>query len=204
MAELQQAPPAANWYPDPQNPLLVRWWDGQAWTANTAERPQPQAHQFQPENTYVPFQRNWAAEHATANLALQRRHTQTVSIWLLATMSLWLGGISYAVIGLLWPINPLGACVGALCVEIAILIVLANRDRTQLQISGHDKVAPLILILVCPLAFFIVRAVRVGRGGLAPLFTYVGIGVVFAAIAVLIALPYLLAAANQSGHYPVA
>lgn len=27
--------PAANWYPDPQNPAMLRWWDGQGWTSHT-------------------------------------------------------------------------------------------------------------------------------------------------------------------------
>ena len=26
----------ANWYPDPQNPTLQRYWDGSAWTEHTA------------------------------------------------------------------------------------------------------------------------------------------------------------------------
>jgi Protein of unknown function (DUF2510) len=204
VTEVQQAPPAANWYPDPQNPQLVRWWDGQAWTANTADRPRPEAPKPGPENTYVPFARNWAAEQAAVTLAIRRRHTQTVSIWLLATTPLWFGSINFLVGWLLWQLNPWGAGIGTLCIEIAILIVLVSRDRTQLQIAGHEKVAPIILILLCPLAFFIVRAVRVGRGGLAPLFTYVGIVIAITAIAVLIALPFLILAANSAGHYSVA
>jgi hypothetical protein len=34
--------PAA-WYPDPKNPALVRFWDGQRWTEHTAPGAQPQA-----------------------------------------------------------------------------------------------------------------------------------------------------------------
>lgn len=30
--------PAPNWYPDPRDPSLLRWWDGQAWTPNTQPR----------------------------------------------------------------------------------------------------------------------------------------------------------------------
>jgi hypothetical protein len=28
-------PPMPGWYADPQNPTMLRWWDGQAWTART-------------------------------------------------------------------------------------------------------------------------------------------------------------------------
>lgn len=36
----QPAPPAppAGWYPDPQQPHLVRWWDGAAWGPQTQPR----------------------------------------------------------------------------------------------------------------------------------------------------------------------
>jgi hypothetical protein len=27
--------PEPNWYPDPQNPAMLRWWDGQVWTNHT-------------------------------------------------------------------------------------------------------------------------------------------------------------------------
>jgi hypothetical protein len=27
--------PQPNWYPDPQNPAMLRWWDGQIWTNHT-------------------------------------------------------------------------------------------------------------------------------------------------------------------------
>lgn len=35
---------AAGWYPDPQQPATVRYWDGQQWTAQTA----PAAPAYQP------------------------------------------------------------------------------------------------------------------------------------------------------------
>ena len=34
--------PAANWYPDPANPALLRYWDGARWTDHTHD-PNPQA-----------------------------------------------------------------------------------------------------------------------------------------------------------------
>jgi uncharacterized protein DUF2510 len=30
--------PEPNWYPDPRDPSLLRWWDGKAWTPNTQPR----------------------------------------------------------------------------------------------------------------------------------------------------------------------
>ncbi|HEX6448523.1 MAG TPA: DUF2510 domain-containing protein [Trebonia sp.] len=30
--------PAPNWYPDPRDPSLLRWWNGQTWTADTQPR----------------------------------------------------------------------------------------------------------------------------------------------------------------------
>jgi hypothetical protein len=30
--------PAPNWYQDPQDPAMMRWWDGQAWTPHTQPR----------------------------------------------------------------------------------------------------------------------------------------------------------------------
>lgn len=32
--------PPAGWHPDPQNPNLLRYWDGQQWTGHTQPRPQ--------------------------------------------------------------------------------------------------------------------------------------------------------------------
>ena len=33
---MTDAPPPPSWYPDPQDSTLLRWWDGTAWTAQTA------------------------------------------------------------------------------------------------------------------------------------------------------------------------
>ena len=41
-AEVTPTPP--NWYPDPQNPSVVRWWDGRQWTGHVQPVPQPAAN----------------------------------------------------------------------------------------------------------------------------------------------------------------
>ena len=36
--------PAPGWYPDPQAPAQLRWWDGTQWTANVAQGTAPPDH----------------------------------------------------------------------------------------------------------------------------------------------------------------
>jgi hypothetical protein len=35
MSMAAAAPPQPDWYPDPGNPAMLRWWDGQIWTNHT-------------------------------------------------------------------------------------------------------------------------------------------------------------------------
>jgi uncharacterized protein DUF2510 len=35
MSMAAAAPPQPDWYPDPRNPAMLRWWDGQIWTNHT-------------------------------------------------------------------------------------------------------------------------------------------------------------------------
>jgi hypothetical protein len=49
--------PAAGWYPDPQLPGTLRWWDGAQWTAHTAPVPQaaPAAPPYVPQHDPGPY-----------------------------------------------------------------------------------------------------------------------------------------------------
>lgn len=43
--------PPADWYPDPQDPGQLRYWDGQQWTEHRSERQQPSVHAAVPSVT---------------------------------------------------------------------------------------------------------------------------------------------------------
>jgi hypothetical protein len=43
MTDSAPAPVPAGWYPDPDSPGIVRWWDGEAWTERRAPAAPPAA-----------------------------------------------------------------------------------------------------------------------------------------------------------------
>ena len=46
MTETPQTPSGPGWYDDPHDPLLLRYFDGVLWTANTTPRESPTAGGF--------------------------------------------------------------------------------------------------------------------------------------------------------------
>ena len=58
-------PTPPNWYPDPQNPTLVRWWDGQRWTEHV-QPIAPPAAPAAPAEPQVPVAQAGPANPATS------------------------------------------------------------------------------------------------------------------------------------------
>lgn len=58
-----------NWYPDPQNPAMVRWWDGQRWTEHAQPRTlqQPDASVAMPSPVHLPIPGNDAVTQGIGN-----------------------------------------------------------------------------------------------------------------------------------------
>jgi hypothetical protein len=46
--------PGAAWYPDPQTPGLVRWWDGTKWTEHVSVPPDPMSSEQDAPGASVP------------------------------------------------------------------------------------------------------------------------------------------------------
>ncbi|WP_164234099.1 G5 domain-containing protein [Microbacterium hydrocarbonoxydans] len=93
-------PPPAAWYPDPQNPNHLRWWDGVQWTAATA-----------------PVAASTAAAATPAVRAKTHTGWRTVAI---IVASLVIGGI-------LARLSPVAIVLAALAVIVVGLVVLIAR-----------------------------------------------------------------------------
>ena len=206
-------PPA--WYPDPQGPSLLRWWDGTVWTARTMQRPGspvevvpraevvPTAEIVPTEasappvvaptaTTYVPM-----AEFATA--PARRDHAAFAEPQSSHTTFVW-GLALYPLLQLVLAIiiTAVAASMGGTAPQLAVggssfvfSLICAYNDSKILKSRGFRP--PGWGWAVLPLVYFILRAVRVGRSSLGPLFTWAGIQTVFVAIIVLaVALPVFL------------
>ncbi|WP_183093229.1 PASTA domain-containing protein [Nocardioides stalactiti] len=81
--------PGADWYPDPRDPTLLRYWDGRQWTSHTAPRPAGWSRGSQ----------QWSSYRQPANgIVVERRPTKTrfpawAIITLVATVIVMFGGV---------------------------------------------------------------------------------------------------------------
>lgn len=57
--------PPPQWFPDPQNPAQMRYWDGAAWTAHV--QPNPQAVQQEP---FVPVSQSRSSSDTVKKVVL--------------------------------------------------------------------------------------------------------------------------------------
>jgi hypothetical protein len=91
---------APGWHPDPQNPNIERWWDGNAWTAHARQRaqyapqPQPQA-QPQPQIVVVQTAPQQPARQAAdkAQYVRQQQGHSLVLHLLIGVCCLWINVI---------------------------------------------------------------------------------------------------------------
>ena len=190
----------AGWYPDPQGPPLQRWWDGAVWTQHTND-PRPEALSAptavpaavkEPVSAYVPMQ-GFASKTTTPPVSYGspvRTSALNAWVWLLAGMPLIQGVVGLVVLLAIREI-PGGVVRYALLIgPLAAYFFLAKKDGATLRDRGYASVGWGWILL--PLVYFVLRTVRTGRGGLAPLFTWVGLQVLFLMVASAVAIPIFL------------
>lgn len=139
------------------------------------------------DSAYVPMR---PVRFPQPKLPPRRQSSSTLAVWLYAVSPLWIGFGAWAV-GKLGVFPPNGVALVGGIVGLALAFALASTDRKRLAARGFDPTASPAWVLL-PLVYFIVRTVRVGRGGLGPLILYVLLQcavIVIAVAAALAALP---------------
>jgi hypothetical protein len=201
--------PAA-WYPDPQGPPLLRWWDGSVWTpqtmdprASVVETPAVRAVEqvAAPEPpSYVPmagFPSTPGRRSSYVEVPRRVESAHTGAIWLLALYPLIVFAITL-VIGLvtesLTGTAPQLTLGGA---SLVLTLILCSNDNRILKERGYRP--PGWGWGLIPIVYFILRLVRVGRQSLWPFLVWLGVQVLLTVIVVLTVLPPLLAALNSGG-----
>ncbi|QPK81075.1 DUF2510 domain-containing protein [Schaalia sp. ZJ405] len=85
--------PERGWYPDPENPRKIRWWDGDSWTTQVADLPSS-ASATSVESSWDGDEDEAAAfltpgGHGASPVTHQRRRsTASTVIWVFAVFSL--------------------------------------------------------------------------------------------------------------------
>lgn len=162
--------------------------------------------ELRPEPTFEPVEPSWDSDQFGRSayvamapvrfpepaLAPRKQRSSTLAVWLFAVSPLWIAGGIWSVwrLGVL-PTNAVTVFIGIVGVVLAISVALASIDRKRLAARGFNPTAAPAWVLL-PLVYFIVRTVRVGRGGLGPLILYVlsqGAVLAIAIAAVIASLP---------------
>lgn len=196
--------PAA-WYPDPQGPPLLRWWNGAVWTAQTmdprvaAVAPTPAARPPVESRApgYVPMAGFSGAGATRSTFVPAPRHPggpHTAAVWFFALypvaqllVGLVVGAIVHGATGAF----PQFAVGGA---SIVFSLLLCHADNRLLKERGYRP--PGWGWALLPLVYFILRVVRVGRASLGPLFAWAGFQFLVAIVVVLAVLLPLMSAAG--------
>lgn len=199
-AEFQQSAQIiiAGWYPDPANVDSLRWWDGNAWTANVKARgpvtgpTRVVTHSsattaFPPVAIRTdaalppidPYRPKDKRDHdtyvpmasATTGLTLAPTRRYTTSVWWLATLPVWANLIGVALIVGLGDLFTSFLQLFSSVILFLISIALVVRDRKQLLADNHSRPASALWIVLSPFAYLIARSVHIHRsfrGGWAP------------------------------------
>jgi hypothetical protein len=190
---------APGWHTDPADSANVRWWDGSAWTAHVAPKPQvvpvppgpdqaavvqpapqqamnPEQAQLQREAAYVPFQGGMGGEPYTMDMQPQQRWSgsaNTVAVWLLVFSWVWVSAVSALGRLLLLAVSPQAANFAGIVLAVVVLIGLGYADRSALRKRGFTKTpTPWTMLIFGPLLYMIFRLAYVGRKSLPPFITY--------------------------------
>ena len=211
--ETRTGVPAA-WYPDPQGPPLLRWWDGAVWTPQTidpriasatesvepaVERPAARIVEPEPPG-YVPmagFPSTPARRSTYVSIPQTTGSSQTGPIWFLAlypVITLVIALVYGAILGGMTGTAPPFAAGGA---SFVVTLVLCWRDSRLLKERGHRP--PGWGWGLIPIVYFIVRLVRVGKDSLWPFLVWIGLQLVLFVIVVLAVVMPLLASGAFDG-----
>jgi hypothetical protein len=152
-----------------------------------SRRPAPAIYtpELRSEPTFEPVEPSWDSDQFGRSayvpmaplrvsqpvLTPRTQGSSTLAVWLLAVSPLWIVAATLALrqIGVI-PQSGVTFLVGM--VALVLALVLANTDRKRLVARGFDPTVHPAWVLI-PLVYFILRTVRVGRGGLGPLILFV-------------------------------
>jgi hypothetical protein len=186
----------AGWYSDPAGFDQLRWWDGAGWTTHLAPRPipmpppVPQAPTFLPPVAQAPmFPVPMFPVPMTQAPVLQTPVAQTVAPpgnW--NTVSSWFVALSPTFFAAAYILEFLrvagqpnlslvfGAIAVSSFVPFVVAVIFATVDRHALKKRGYPLPASVWWMLLTPLAYLIVRTVKlrreVGRGS-GPLWVWI-------------------------------
>lgn len=199
--------PAA-WYPDPQGPPLLRWWDGSSWTPQTMDPraaveevalPAPPTVEPEPAG-YVPmagFPSTPSRRATYVSMPQPTASTQTGPIWFLAlypaisvVVTLVFGAIAGGMTGTM----PQFAVGGA---SLIITLLLCSSDSRALKERGYRP--PGWGWGLIPVVYFIYRIVRLGKEALWPFLVWLGLQIVLSVVIVLAVLLPLITSGAFDG-----
>jgi hypothetical protein len=195
----------AGWYSDPAGFDQLRWWDGAGWTPHLAPRPipmpppVPQAPMFPMPITQAP-----GSQTPGVQTLAPPGNWNTVSSWFIALSPTFFAA-AYILEFLRVAGQPnlslvFGAIAGSSFVPFVVAVIFATVDRHVLKKRGYPIPASVWWMLLTPLAYLIVRTVKlrreVGRGS-GPLWVWIAAWAVSSVIIGVVTVQMLPAITNS-------